>query len=222
LGINHDNQQASVAQSETGAKAWGTELDSTLLVTSDDKITLNLSYETTEAGISPFNVPQCFNYGLTAHPNVDVIGNTTNLALCSAKNLAANPLSVNWVRFRSAVTPHTALYNAPTWSGNVGYQHVFDLASGASVTAGVTVHFQSSSNASAAYYYDGFNPAYHETNLQLVYNTSDGKWQLAAWVNNLENHAVNAGAQSSGSGLDYVYPTYAPPRMWGVNLTAKF
>jgi iron complex outermembrane receptor protein len=220
LSINHVNQQATLASAETGAKAWGPELEATWLVTDNDKVTLNLTYEESESGISPFASPNCFNFGVPTHPGI--VLTSTNIAACAAKNLAANPATVNWVRFREGVAPNTPMYAAPRWNGDVSYQHVFDLASGASVTASATVHFQSSQNASPAYYVDGFNAAYHETNLQIVYNTSDGKWQLAAWVNNLENHAVNAGAQSSGSGLDYIYPTYAPPRMWGVNLQAKF
>ena len=224
LGVNSLNQTASTAQAQTGTKAWGSEVEATFLLTSNDKVNIGIAYEKTESGVSPFALPQCYDYGLASKPVIGVITSTTNLAACSAKNLAANPATVNWVRYRAGASTSTPLFNAPTWNGNVGYQHVFDLESGATVTAGANVHFESSKNVSAALYYDGLNPAYHTTDLSLFYNTADGKWQLGAWVKNLENHAINLGAQSNAatSGTDYVYPTYAPPRMWGVNLSAKF
>ena len=222
LSIDQTNKAASIATQQTGTKAYGSELEVQWLLTGNDRITLGLSYEHTSSGVSPFAAPQCFNYGNAAHPLIEVLTSTSNVAACSAKNLAANPATVNWVRYRAGVKTNDALFNAPIWNGNVGYQHIFDLESGASITAGVNVHFESSKQTSAAFYYDGFNAGYHTTNLSLMYNTADGKWQLAAWVRNIENHPIVLGGQSSGSGLDYVYPTMAPPRMWGVNLSAKF
>ncbi len=221
---NHANQIAPFVSQQIGTKAYGSELEVTWLLTDNDKIYLGLSYEKTETGTSPFNTPNCYNFGIASHPNVEDLVNTTNRALCSAKNLAANPISVNWVRFRSAVSSNAPLFNAPVWNGNVSYQHIFDLSSGATVSAGVNVHFESSKNTAASLYYDAVNPAFHTTDFSLIYNTADGKWQLGAWVKNIENHPVVQGAQGNvaAAATDYIYPTLGPPRMWGVNLTAKF
>jgi iron complex outermembrane receptor protein len=221
---NHANQIAPFVSQQIGTKAWGSELELTWLMTDNDKVYVGLSYEITRTGVSPFNTPNCYNFGIKTHPNVEDSINTTNFALCNAKNLAANPISVNWVRFRPAVSSSAPLFNAPTWNGNVGYQHIFDLSSGATVTAAVNVHFESSKNTAASLYYDAVNPAFHTTDFNLTYNTSDGKWQVAAWVKNIENHPIVLGAQGNiaAAATDYLYPTLAPPRMWGVNLTAKF
>ncbi len=224
LGVNGINQTASSAQAQTGTKAWGSELEGSFLVTSNDRINLGLSYEKSEIGDSPFNLPNCYNFGTATHPVIEVRINTVNRAACNAKNLAANPATVNWVRYHPAVGPNTPLFNAPTWSGNVGYSHIFDLSSGASVTATATVHFESTKNVSTSYLYDGVQPAFHTTNLAFYYNTADGKWQLGAWVNNVENKAISVGSQTGAStaATDYIYNALSPPRTWGVNLTAKF
>src|SRR5262249_48921543 len=63
LSINHVNQQASTAQTQTGVKVWGTELTTTLLITDNDKIMFDASYTTSHAGNSPFADPNCFNFG---------------------------------------------------------------------------------------------------------------------------------------------------------------
>ena len=224
LGVNGINQTAATATAQSGTKAWGSELEATFLLTSNDRISLGLAYEKSEVGASPFYLPNCYNFGTATHPVIEVITNTVNRALCAAKNLAANPLTVNWVRYHPGVTSTTPLFNAPTWNGNVSYQHIFDLESGATVTAAVSVRFESSKNVSTSYLYDGFNPAFHMTDFSLFYNTSDGKWQLAAWVKNIENQAVSVGSQTGAStaATDYVYQTLSPPRTWGINLTAKF
>jgi iron complex outermembrane receptor protein len=223
-GANDANQTTVIAHAQTGTKAWGSELEVTALVTSNDRVDVSLTWEPTETGISPYALPECFNFGTPTHPAISVLGSSTNLALCSAKNLAANASTVNWVRYAPGVSTNTPLFYAPLWSGNIGYSHVFDLASGATVTASLTEHFQSSENVSAAQFYDGVQRSYHMTNLSVGYDTADGKWRLTAWVKNLENTAVNLGSESGAtvSATDYVYYTMAPPRMWGVNLTAKF
>ncbi len=227
LGVNSQNKQAALYNSITGTKAWGGEIEGALLVTSNDRINFGLSYEPTEEGNNPYEFPQCYNYGVASHPAILDAGGATgaqsaNFAACSAKNLAANPATVNWVRYHPAVSPNAPLASAPLWNGNVGYSHIFDLSSGASVTANATVHFQSGMQTAISYFYDGFNPSYHTTDMSLTYDTADGKWSLSAWVKNLENHAVELGAQSTGTGTDYVYPTWGQPRMWGINLRAKF
>ena len=224
--VNSANQVAPQVGSSAGTKAYGSELETTFLLTGNDKITFGISYEKTETGTSPFDTPACYNFGIATHPVIatgDAVQGyqTANIAACNAKNLAANPATVNWVKYRSAVSTTAPLFNAPVWNGSVGYQHVFDLDSGASVTAGVNVHFESSKNTAASGYYDGENEAFHMTDLTLVYNTADGKWQLGAWVKNLENHPLVLGAQGSPA-TDYIYPTLGPPRMWGINLSAKF
>jgi len=164
--VNHANQVAPQVTASSGTKAYGAELETTWLVTDNDKVTFGISYEQTKIGKNAFEFPVCYNWGTASHPVIQMqdgllVNQTANIAACSAKNLAANPSTVNWIRYRGAVSESSHLFSAPVWNGNVGYQHVFDLMSGATVTAGVNVHFESSKNTATAYYYDGVNPAFH-------------------------------------------------------------
>ena len=232
FGVDGTNKAASQVVSIKGSKGYGSELETNWLVTGNDRIDFNLSWLVTEVGPdNPFQYPVCQNYGSATHPTINItptidpvklvpIVNTANLAACSAKNLAANPATVNWVRLRPGLQTGAPLSNAPTWNGNVSYTHIFDLNSGASVSTKVLVHFQSKTNANIAPFYDGVNPAFHMTDLQVEYDTADGKWSLSAWVKNVENHLWIQGAGQSG--VNYVYDFLGAPRTWGVVLNAKF
>ena len=227
LGVNNINQTQAIYNAQTGTKAFGSELEVTALITPNDRLYIGLSYEPTQTGDSPFKYPQCYNFGNSLHPIINVLGplQTQNLAACANKNLASNPATVNWVRYTPGVSTNTPLFDAPRWNGNVSYKHIFDLSSGATVTAGVNVHFSASMQTAANLFYDGLNPAYHQTDLTLTYDSADGKMGTRTPGCAIsENHVVVLGAQSSVStaATDYVYQVLGPPRMWGVNLNAKF
>ena len=217
-----DNTAQSVASPLTGTKAWGTELETSWLLTANDRIDFGVAYTPSQSGVSPARYPLCYNWGAAAHLVVEVDINTTNRAACAAKNLAANPATVNWVRYRAGVDANDPLFHSPRWTGSVNYQHVFDLQSGATVTARVSVNFKSGFQSASGYFYDGYQPAFHKTDLALSYDTADGKWSMAAWVRNVANIATVASADASGRGTEVLAPSLENPRMWGVNLTARF
>jgi iron complex outermembrane receptor protein len=221
--LNHANQNITTLVSVLGAKAYGDDLEASFLVSEHDRIDLTLSYEHSETGLSTFVLPICYNYGNATHPQITVLTSSANLMACAAKNLAANPATVNWVRYSPGVPATAPLTYAPTWSGNVTYQHIFDLSSGASVTAKGTVHFESETNVAQGGqgWYNGTQPAYHMTDLSLTYNTADGKWSLSGWVRNVENLPIIQAALLN-TGSNYVSLSLAPPRTWGVTLNAKF
>ena len=50
----------------------------------------------------------------------------------------------------------------------------------------------SKTNGNIAPFYDGVNPAFHMTDLQMEYDTADGKWSLSAWVKNVRENPVVA------------------------------
>jgi iron complex outermembrane receptor protein len=232
FGVDGTNRAASQIVSIKGSKGYGSELETNWLITPNDRLDVALAYLVTEVGPdNPFDTPVCQNFGASSHATINItptidpvklvpVINTVNFAACSAKNLAANPATVNWVRLRPALKTGDPFSNAPTWNGNITYQHIFDLSSGASVTTKIVEHFQSKTNANIAPFYDGVNPAFHMTDMQVEYDTADGKWSLSAWAKNLENHLWIQGAGQSG--IDYVYDFIGAPRTWGVTLNAKF
>ena len=105
--------------------------------------------------------------------------------------------------------------HAPKWNGSAGYQHVFDLPDGDTVTFLSDTHFQSKSYTTIQEWFangDTIQPAYHQTDLYLNYASGDGHYTAGLWVKNLENNAV----------VSYVYPLYKEtlddPRTYGVTL----
>src|SRR5262249_15131871 len=160
------------------------------------RIDFALSYLPTKNGLSGLFAPLCYNYGVASHPSIEVTLSTSNRAACNAANLAANPATVNWVRYRPSIGANAPMANSPLWNGSGSYQHIFDLSSGATITAQVQVKFASLNRV--ANFYDGYQPAYHKTNLSVTYETADSKWSLNFWVRNLENLATYADVESTG------------------------
>ena len=230
LGVNHANLTGSLFNQVKGAKAWGIETETSWLLTPNDRFDASVAYEHTEIGDpnSPFAFPVCYNWGTSAHSAIAIknaltgVVNTTALAACSAKNLAANPATVNWVRYNDGLKATDPLPSAPRWNGNVAYTHIFDLQSGATVSAKMNVHFESSSVTNIVPFYDTFNPAFHTVDASITYDTADGKWSLGAWVRNIENTAYVTGSNNGGGGTNWVYTYLGAPRAWGITLNAKF
>ncbi len=152
----------------------------------------------------------------------------TNLALCSAKNLAANPTSVNWVRYAPGVkTRRSVVQRRRHMERQCRLSATSSISPAArSVTATLNVHFESShqrrpppiiTTAST-------RPLSPRRICAIAYDTADGKWQLGAWVKNLENTAVIVGAQSNAitaGDKSAVNDVMAPPAHVGRELRPR-
>ncbi len=97
-----------------------------------------------------------------------------------------------------AVQPHS-----PKFSGNVSYQHIFRLASGATISVGgdafYTTGYWVNPVQDATLY--GWQPSYWLENLNAGFTSADGKWSLTAFMRNLSKYAVKQSvlpAQSIG------------------------
>lgn len=107
------------------------------------------------------------------------------------------------------------LPNAPQESIRLQYSHDFTLPNNGTVTPQAAVYWQSFS------YLNAFNDSYFrvnpytKTDLSLTYADPSGRWKLAAYVDNLEDHAVRTG-EFTGAG---VYSDFAPPRLFGVRIS---
>jgi hypothetical protein len=62
-------------------------------------------------------------------------------------------------------------------------------------------------------------PAYSKTSLRLTYTDQSSKWQLQAYVDNLEDNAVRIGVTQLGASVNSVY---AAPRIFGVTATYRY
>ncbi|WP_044562406.1 TonB-dependent receptor [Azospirillum sp. B4] len=124
-----------------------------------------------------------------------------------------------------AVYTGNTLAKSPEWTINLGYQHMWDMASGAMITARVDSVYVVTQNLDYRNFAVTEQKAYTKTNLSLAYDDADRRWRVMAYVRNLENNAVlvvaspdtnGSGNRLAGSG------SYAPPRTYGVKVSATF
>jgi len=116
------------------------------------------------------------------------------------------------------------LDKAPASTVALGYQHGWELASGAAITAGIHHRY------SARYHFtDPGTPtvaahqieqkAFGKTDLNLSYSAVDDRWSVQAWVRNLENRTVITG-MFMNVGANYAY--LGEPRTFGLRLATRF
>jgi iron complex outermembrane receptor protein len=111
------------------------------------------------------------------------------------------------------------LPNAPEISARLQYAHDFLLPNGAKLTPMAAVYWQSES------FLREFNlpvdrvPAYSKTSLRLTYASESDRWQVQAYVDNVEDHAVRVGYDAI---IEAYNSWYAPPRTFGVTGTYRW
>jgi iron complex outermembrane receptor protein len=113
-----------------------------------------------------------------------------------------------------------ALPRAPAWSGSLSWQHFWDLADGALVTAKLETQF-------SGRYLTDYSPglpqqnAYALGNARLTYDAPSGKWSLSAYLNNLASAPVLLQSNFSGPN-PYAFGSINTPRTYGVIGSARF
>jgi iron complex outermembrane recepter protein len=111
----------------------------------------------------------------------------------------------------------TRMANTAPWSGTLGYEHYFDLASGATVTA------TAQARLTQGYYVtpdktqdNAFQGGYALADLSLAYHSADDRWTVGAWVRNAGNRAVTTWAYPLGRVI------IGSPRTLGLNLNYSY
>lgn len=118
------------------------------------------------------------------------------------------------------------LNNAPELTIVAGYEHRFDLASGATITPSITARYTSKyylefypnpSNVPAGMDVNKVNtePDHIMADFSVNYGHSSGEWSLNAYVKNITNHAEKNGLMRADMRL-------GPPRTYGAVLSVKF
>jgi len=111
------------------------------------------------------------------------------------------------------------LPNAPRYSFKLAYSHQFDLPGGSALTPSAAVYYQSVS------YLREFDlpidtvQAYSKTSLNMGWTDATGRWNVNAYVYNLENSVVRNGGITA---FGLYWSTYDPPRTYGVRAGYKF
>jgi iron complex outermembrane receptor protein len=132
-------------------------------------------------------------------------------------------------------------YYAPRWSGSLSYQHAWPLRDDSELSFYAQSHFESYSWGSPDHQPDSRQPGYTHSRLALQFRSSGSKYNVQAYVHNLENRVIRnfytfQGPPSSASlGPLYLPPpaggatppqrnfiSIDPPRTFGVTLQVKF
>lgn len=118
----------------------------------------------------------------------------------------------------------TEMAKAPEWTVNLGYEHSWDLGSGATLSARVQSHYES--HKYLEYHHFAFNEqdAYTKSDLSVTYAAPEDVWSLMAYVRNIENDEVKTSAfpLPLAGGPQYTASMYAPPRLYGARVSVKF
>jgi iron complex outermembrane receptor protein len=111
---------------------------------------------------------------------------------------------------------------------NLGYQHVFTVAGGATITPRADLTYVDKQDLDYHNYDVTKQAAYTKSDLSLSYDSVDRRWRAMVYVHNLGDKAVLASAtpdpraisipigQTSGFG------SYLPPRVFGIKLSVRF
>jgi iron complex outermembrane recepter protein len=192
------------------AKIYGFDLQTTTIITDNDKLNLSVSY------IKKYFTNLIFDF----------------------------PFQVNdWFGIPDLNYSGKDMPQAPNWNITANYTHNFILGNGGILTAGIDVRYTSryvlnwmaktltlsmvNIGTQAHPIYTGaynasitdtsnvrWQEAYHLEDLSLVYASPDGKWNLTAYVKNLEDYAVK---RSGGTTLQL-----GDPRTYGAVVSVKF
>lgn len=131
--------------------------------------------------------------------------------------LAPDPNAAGLLRIDCVGKP---ALNAPRWTLNLGADKTFTIG-GYKLVASADSQYRSTRYVGFEYQDAERQGATWQTNAELSFGPSDGRWSIAAFARNLENdrYVVNAQYFLFGNGLAYVT---APPRVYGARASVKF
>jgi iron complex outermembrane receptor protein len=183
-----------------------------------------------QSSLVTINAGKAKIYGLeleTASLLTDVDRLNLSVALLHARftqfDLLGDPFSAGPVSYTGNNLP-----NAPDVTVNLGYQHVFNFAGGATITPRADMTYVASQDLDYHNYDVTKQGSYTKTDLSLSFDSANRTWRAMLYVHNLEDKAVLASAapdpraatipigQTSGFG------SYLPPRTFGIKLSARF
>jgi iron complex outermembrane receptor protein len=110
---------------------------------------------------------------------------------------------------------------APEWTINLAAEHTFRLRNDARVVAGARLHYQSETLTGLDFTPLEYQDDYVSLGASVRYTTSDDRYYVAAFGNNLTDETVVANSFQPPFG-SFVVGTLRPPRLFGVRLGARF
>jgi iron complex outermembrane receptor protein len=119
----------------------------------------------------------------------------------------------------------SALYT-PEWLFQGGIDQTFPLHNSGSVVFSVNTRYESKRYTQLSYIPESVSGAYTSTDLSLTYNAPSEQWNIAAYVQNVENNdvisIVSLGRTYTMARGGLLSAVLQPPRTYGVRLAFNF
>ena len=121
------------------------------------------------------------------------------------------------------------MQNSPKWSANVSYSHLFNLPNGSTLTPKFNMEYRDTywsqgggPGANIVMPGDSIQDAYTLLNAYLNWTSADDRFNISAYVKNIENEAIktNLGVEPDPTAPQYL--SLAPPRTFGAVLSVRF
>jgi iron complex outermembrane receptor protein len=125
----------------------------------------------------------------------------------------------------STVIPYNlagnTLIQSPHWSLGAGFEHNWILPADAGLTARIQTSFRTAQYFSNYDFADTRQGSYTVSDAMLIFNAPNDRYEVQAYVHNLENSTYLTFAAEEGTVSGYEY-TFGAPRTFGVKLTVRF
>ncbi|MEZ0244229.1 MAG: TonB-dependent receptor [Sphingomonas sp.] len=111
--------------------------------------------------------------------------------------------------------------NAPEWTANLGYEHVFELGGDYQLVANARTRLETSRYISLEYLPELKQDGYMMSDASITLRGPDDRWAVTGFVNNIEDVEVLSSGISRPV-VQTVYVSLRPPRTYGIRGTIKF
>ena len=183
----------------------GVDVQLNWIITDKDRLDTSTEYKTTTEGT----------------PDLPV-------TMASLESVMSNSIATelyNQMLANAATYDGLTMQNAPKWSFNASYSHIFDLPDGSTLTPQLNAEFKSSywslgggPGANIAQPGDSVQDKYWLWNAYLSWTSADQQFNISAYAKNIGNKAILTNMSPSnpmfGQALEYV--TLGAPRTFGV------
>ncbi len=177
------------------ATLYGAEFEGNLIVSSNDRLSLNVLYNHTKYDSYSFLLAKTAAWNCQR----STVNTSTDRVDCSGNSLL----------------------QAPVWTVNAGYEHTFRLNTGARVVFAANGRMRSSYWIGDEHLAGMRQASYVQGDLDLTYHEPEDRWSLGAYVRNVTDKAVISNGFVT-SALNRPVVNLMPPRTYGATFAVKF
>jgi iron complex outermembrane receptor protein len=183
------------------AKIWGVEASTVISLSDNDRFNASFNYLHAEYK-ELLSTPNVFCFDI----------NATDTKTCDNTPIP----NFNYAGYKPPYSPSFVI--------TAGYEHVFQLGSAGTLTAGVNTLFKSEYFTAFFNYNDSRQKAYSQTDLNLTYKPENGKFTVQAFARNLEDNRplVYSDFIAAGPTTRVMNWQFGTPRTYGVRVGVDF